>query len=70
MGTSGAWTASQHPRGINAIIYQRRKESMFTKASLVLTGALLVGILVNHRSQGVVQAQASIEYRAVLTKSK
>ena len=43
---------------------------MFTKASLVLTGALLVGILVNHRSQGVVQAQASIEYRAVLTKSK
>ena len=38
---------------------------MFTKASLVLIVALLVAILVNQRSQGVVQAQGSIEYRLV-----
>jgi hypothetical protein len=38
---------------------------MFTKASLVLIVALLVAILVNQRSQGVVQAQAQIEYKVV-----
>jgi len=41
---------------------------MFTKASLVLIVALLVAILVNQRSQEVVQAQAPIEYKAVLTE--
>jgi len=43
---------------------------MFTKASLVLILALLVAILVNQRSQGVVQAQpvqAQIEYKVVDT---
>ena len=45
---------------------------MFTKASLVLIVALLVAILVNQRSQGVVQAQAvqaqaQIEYKVVDT---
>jgi hypothetical protein len=41
---------------------------MFTKASLVLIVALLIAILVNQRSQRVVQAQAPIEYKAVLTE--
>ena len=41
---------------------------MFTKASLILIVALLIAILVNQRSQGVVQAQAPIEYKAVLTE--
>ena len=40
---------------------------MFTKASLVLILALLVAILVDQRSQGVVQAQAQIEYKVVDT---
>ena len=40
---------------------------MFTKASLVLIVALLVAILVNQRSQQVVQAQGPIEYKAVPT---
>jgi hypothetical protein len=53
---------------INAIIDQRSRESMFTKASLVLIVALLIAILVNQRSQRVVQAQARIEYKAVLTE--
>ena len=38
---------------------------MFTKASLVLIVALLVAILVNQRSQQVVHAQGSIEYKVV-----
>ena len=38
---------------------------MFTKASLVLIVALLVAILVNQRSQQVVQAQGPIEYKVV-----
>jgi hypothetical protein len=62
---------SQHTRSgpatINEIIDQRRRESMFTKASLVLMLALLVAILVNQRSQQVVQAQRPIEYKAVPT---
>jgi hypothetical protein len=40
---------------------------MFTKASLVLIVALLVAILVNQRSQQVVQAQGPIEYKVVDT---
>ena len=40
---------------------------MFAKASLVLIVALLIGILVNQRSHGVVQAQAQIEYKVVDT---
>ena len=40
---------------------------MLTKASLVLIVALLVAILVNQRSQQVVQAQRPIEYKAVPT---
>jgi hypothetical protein len=59
---------------MNAIIYRRRREAMFTKASLVLILALLVAILVNQRACGlgslgrVVQAQGPIEYKAVLTE--
>jgi hypothetical protein len=41
---------------------------MFTKASLVLIVVLLIAILVNQRSQGVVQAQTQIEYKVVLTE--
>ena len=40
---------------------------MFTKASLVLIVALLIAILMNQRSQQVVHAQGSIEYKAVRT---
>jgi hypothetical protein len=40
---------------------------MFTKVSLVLILALLVAILVNQRSQGVVRAQAQIQYKVVDT---
>jgi hypothetical protein len=52
---------------INAIIDQRRRESMFTKASLALIVTLPVAILVNQRSQQVVQAQRAIEYKVVVT---
>ena len=38
---------------------------MFTKSSFVLIVALLVAILVNRRSPGVVQAQGPIEYKVV-----
>jgi hypothetical protein len=38
---------------------------MFTKASFVLIVALLVAILVNQRSPGVLQAQGPIEYKVV-----
>ena len=40
---------------------------MFTKASLVLIAALLIAILMNQRSQQVVHAQGSIEYKVVDT---
>ena len=40
---------------------------MFTKVSLVLIAAVLIAILMNQRSQQVVQAQGPIEYKAVRT---
>jgi hypothetical protein len=40
---------------------------MFTKASFVLIVALLIAILMNLRSQQVVQAQGAIEYKVVVT---